>query len=124
MGYNYFDNRMFRILNLGLPSLTAAKWLDLLNEFTDEEPFSYLRLKHFADLAEAALVPSPEQLVRDVDPELRSFFEKLYSRPEMTDPVWLNMFRIISSRMGREKHALAMIIYLPIDSKLIKEIMQ
>ncbi len=122
MGYNFFDNRMFRILNLGLPSLTAAKWLDLLNEFTDEEPFSYLRLKHFADLAEAALVPSPEQLVRDVDPELRSFFKNLYSRPEMTDPVWLNMFRIISSRMGREKHALAMIIYLPIDSILIKEI--
>lgn len=122
MGYNYFDNHMIRILNLGLPSLTSAKWLDLINELTDEEAFSYLGLKHFPDLAEAALSPSPEQLVHDVDPELRSFFEKLYSKPEMTDPVWLNMFRIISSRMGREKHALAMIIYLPIDNKLIKEI--
>jgi hypothetical protein len=122
MGYNYFDNRLMRILNLGLPSLTSAKWLDLLEEVAEEEPFSYLGLKHFPDLAEAALAPSPEQLVRDVDPELRSFFEKLYSRPEMTDPVWLNMFRIISSRMGREKHGLAMIIYLPIDSELILEI--
>jgi hypothetical protein len=122
MGYNYFDNRLIRILNLGLPSLTSAKWLDLINDLTDEKPFSYLGLKHFPDLAEAALAPSPAQLVRDVDPELRLFFEKLYSRPELTNPVWLNMFRIISSRMGREKHVLAMIIYLPIDNTLIAEI--
>ncbi len=122
MGYNYFDNRMFRILNLSLPSLTSARWLDLINELDEGEAFSYLGLEHFCDLAEAALAPSPEQLVGEVDPELRSFFKKLYSRPEMTDPVWLNMFRIISSRMGREKHALAMIIYLPIDGKLITEI--
>ena len=40
----------------------------------------------------------------------------------MTDPVWLSMFRIISSRMGREKHGTALIIYLPINSKLIIEI--
>ena len=122
MGYNYFDNRMIRILNLGLPSLTSAKWLDLMNDLADEKPFSYLELKHFPDLAEAALAPSPAQLVRDVDPELRPFFEKLYSRPEMTDPVWLNMFRIISSRMGREKHVVPIIIYLPIDNTLIAEI--
>ena len=122
MGYNYFDNRMIRILNLGLPSLTSAKWLDLINDLADEKPFSYLGLKHFPDLAEAALAPSPAQLVRDVDPELRPFFEKLYSRPELTNPVWLNMFRIISSRMGREKHVVPIIIYLPIDNTLIAEI--
>jgi hypothetical protein len=40
----------------------------------------------------------------------------------MTDPVWLNMFRIVSARMGREKHVLAMIVYLPIDKRLIAEI--
>ncbi len=122
MGFNYFDNHMIRILNLGLPSLTSAKWLDLINEFSGDEPFSYLGLRHFPDLAEAALASSPAQLVSDVDPELRSFFEKLYSRSRMTDPVWLNMFRIISARMGREKHVLAIIIYLPIDNKLISEI--
>ena len=60
----------------------------------------------FADLAEAALAPSPAQLVRDVDPELRPFFEELYARPEMTDLVWLNMFRIVSSAHGpREARA-------------------
>ena len=122
MGYNYFDNRMMRILNLGLPSLSSAKWLDIIDELSAEQPYSYLGLKHFPDLAELALEPSPAKLVRDVDPELRSFFEKLYSKPEMTDPVWLNMFRVVSSRMGREKHVIPMIIYLPIDNKLISEI--
>jgi len=122
MGFNYFDNRMMRILNLGLPSLSSVKWLDIIDELSAEKPYSYLGLKHFPDLAELALAPSPANLVRDVDPELRSFFEKLYSKPEMTDPVWLNMFRIVSSRMGREKHVIPMIIYLPVDNKLISEI--
>ena len=122
MGHHYFDDRMIRILNLGLPSLTTAKWLDLMDELADDDPFSYLGLKQFPDLAEAALAPSPAQLVGDVDPELRPLFEKLYARPEMTDAVWLNMFRILSSRMGREKHVLILIIYLPIDNVLITEI--
>lgn len=122
MKYNYFDTRMIKILNLGLPSLTSAKWLDLLDELADGEPFSYLGLKYFPDLAEAALAPSAAQLVRDVDPELRPVFEKLYSRPEMTDPVWLNMFRITSARMGREKHLVCLILFLPIDDELITAI--
>jgi hypothetical protein len=122
MGYNYFDNRLMRILNLGLPSLSSAKWLDIIDELSAEKPYSYLGLNHFSELAELALAPSPAKLVHDVDPELRSFFEKLYSKPEMTDPVWLNMFRIVSSRMGREKHVIPMIIYLPIDNKLISDI--
>lgn len=122
MGFKYFDKDLIRILNLGLPSLTSAKWIDLVNELTGDEPFSYLGLKHFPDLAEAALAPSPAQLVTDVDPELRNFYEIIYSRPQMTDPIWLNMFRIISARMGREKHVLAIIIYLPIDNKLITDI--
>ena len=121
MGHHYFDTRLIRTLNLGLPALASAKWLDLLDEFADGEPFSYLGLKRFPDLAETALAPAPAQLVRDVDPELRPFFEELYARPEMTDPVWLNMFRIVSSRMGREKHVVALIVYLPIDNELVTE---
>lgn len=122
LGFNYFDNRMMKILNLGLPSLSSVKWFDIIDELSQEEPYAYLGLKHFPDLAELALEPSAANLVKDVDPDLRSFFEKLYSKPEMTDPVWLNMFRILSSRMGREKHVLPMIIYLPIDNTLITKI--
>jgi hypothetical protein len=119
MGFHGFDRRLMRILNLGLPSLASARWLDLIGDLADGEPFAYLGLPHFADLAEAALAPSAAQLVRDVDPELRPFFAALYERPEMTDPVWLNLFRIVSARMGREKHVVALIVYLPIDDRLI-----
>ena len=122
MGYHFIDKNLLRTINLGLPALQSAEWLELLNELSAEKPFSYLGLERFNDLAETALSPSPEQLTSDVDPELKSFFAKLYGRPEMTDLVWLNMFRIVSSRMGREKHALALIIYLPMDSALITEL--
>ncbi len=122
MGFNFFDNRMMKMLNLGLSSLSSVKWFDMMDELSQGEAYSYLGLTHFPDLVELALSPSASSLVRDVDPELRSFFEKLYSKPEMTDPVWLNMFRVVSSRMGREKHVIPMIIYLPVDNKLIAAI--
>ncbi len=41
----------------------------------------------------------------------------------MTSMVWLNSFRIVSSRMGREKHVLAFLAYVPLDQMaLIKRI--
>ncbi|MHB8054864.1 MAG: FAD-binding oxidoreductase [Candidatus Aminicenantales bacterium] len=122
MGYPFFDQRLFRALYLGLPSLRSADWLALLDSLSSDEAFSYLKIKGFADLAETALSPSPAQLVEDTDPDLRSFYEKIYARPEMTDLVWLNMFRILSSRMGREKQFSVNIIYLPLETGLIGEL--
>lgn len=122
MGFTYIDKNLFRIISLGLPSLASAKWIDLLDELSGDKPFSYLGVPGFTELAETALAPSPEQLLKDADPDLKPLLEKIYSNPEMTDPLWLNMFRIVSSRMGREKHVLAFIIYLPVDKKLICEI--
>jgi hypothetical protein len=122
MGYPGIDQKLFKTLFHGLSALKSAKWLDLLKELSDDEPFSYLRLSQFGDLAEAALAPSPAQLTQDIDPDLSSFFEELYSRPEMTDLVWLNTFRIMSSRYNREKPCVALVCYLPIDTSLIAEI--
>ena len=109
MGHALIDQRLFKTLFQGLPALTSAKWLDLLEELADDEPFSYLRLDQFAELAETAIAPSPALQSRDIDPELRPFFEELYSRPEMSDLVWLNTFRIQSSRYCREKPCVAFV---------------
>jgi UDP-N-acetylenolpyruvoylglucosamine reductase len=79
MGVPYFDQALFRTLYLGLPSLKSAEWLDLVQELTDDEPYSYLRIKNFSDLFEAALSPSPELYCREIDPELRPFYEKLFA---------------------------------------------
>ncbi len=122
MGYPVIDQKLFKTLFHGLSALKSAKWLDLLKELSDDEPFSYLRLSQFAELAETALVPSPAQLTQDIDPDLSPFYEEVYSRPEMTDLVWLNTFRIMSSRYNREKPCVALVCYLPIDASLIEEI--
>ena len=122
MGYPVIDQKLFKTLFQGLPALTSAKWLDLLEEIADDEPFSYLRLDQFAELAETAIAPSPALQARDIDPDLRPFFAGVYSRPEMSDLVWLNTFRIQSARYDREKPCVALVFYLPIDNALIGEI--
>ncbi len=122
MGYPFINQKLFRILYQGLPSLSSADWLDLLEALSDDAPFSYLTVEKFDELAETAIAPSPALMTKDLDPELRPFFEKLYSRPEMTDLVYLNTFRIQSSRYCREKPCVALVCYLPIDASLIIEI--
>ena len=122
MGQPAIDQKLFKTLSQGLPALHSAKWLDLLKELSNDEPFSYLRLGQFGDLAETALAPFSTQLTEDIDSDLRPFFEGLYSRPEMSDLVWLNTFRILSSRYCREKPCVALVCYLPMDTSLIDEI--
>ena len=122
MGYPVIDQKLFKTLYQGLPSLKSAKWLDLLKDLSNDEPFSYLQIGQFSELAETAIAPSPAQMTQDIDPHLRPFFEKLYARPEMTDLVWLNTFRIQSSRYCRERPCVALVCFLPIDTSLIAEI--
>ena len=122
MGFPCFDQTLFNTLYLGLPSLKKAQWLDIVKELSDDEPYSYLKIKSFSELFETALSPSPALYSQEVDPELRPFFEKLFSNHEMTDLVWLNMFRIMSTRLGRKKPFLPALMYLPIDNNLISEL--
>lgn len=122
MGHPLIDQRLFTALSLGLPSLKSARWLELIAELSADEPFSYLQAGGFADLAETAHAPSPTRLVEDFDPDIRPFFEEVYSRPEMTDLVRLNMFRITSTRIGREKHFFPLLMYLPLEYPLIAEL--
>jgi len=56
MGFPFFDQRLFKALYLGLPSLKSAQWLELIKGF-DDEPYSYLRINNFAELLETALSP-------------------------------------------------------------------
>jgi hypothetical protein len=124
MGLPVISQRLYAALSLGLPSLRSAGWLDLLDGLLGDEPYSYLKVGSFVDLAEAALAPSPQQIVRELDEDLRPFFEKLYARPEMTDLKWLNTFRIQSLRYVREKPCVALVLYLPMDTVLISDILK
>jgi len=124
-GGRVIDQRLFRALLLGSPNLGGADVMSILGEVPSGGPvFETLCRPEMLSLVEAVLDPSPRTLARAVPDDLKAFFEGLYERPEMADPVWLNMFRILSSRMGRDKTFVPCIVYAPLDKKdLIAEIL-
>ena len=116
MAESVIDQRLFRILMLGLPGLVKGEWIDLIRAYEgNKPPYAVLCGEEMYPLLEAALLPSPDTIAAAVDEDLRDFYVQLYERPEMTDMVWLNMFRIVSSRMSRHKHMFAFLIYVPLD---------
>lgn len=118
------DAELFRMLLLGLPRLAEEEWRQLLSGMGGDEPVYALLLRpEMRPVLEAVLRPAPETLAAAVDEDLRDFYTQLYARPEMTDMVWLNMFRILSSRMSRHKHMFAFLVYVPMERPaLIQEI--
>ena len=124
MNRTILSNDLFRTLMLGLPNLApvSGEGHDTLTDIlqplgdADGQPLSHLLGRNdLQPLIEAALQPSPETHAGAVPEDLQADYTRLYARPEMTDLVWLNMFRILSTRMGREKHLLPLIIYVPLD---------
>lgn len=124
MNRTIISNDLFRTLMLGLSKLSPASGkshdtlADILQPLDDGDGLPLFHLLARSDLqplVEAALEPSPETHASVVPEDLRTAYTRLYERPEMTDLVWLNMFRILSSRMGREKHLLPLILYVPLD---------
>jgi len=102
------DEKTLRMLILGLPRLLEQEWNGLVENFESTKvPYEILCREELHPILEAVLRPSPETIAGMVDEDLRDFYTRLYSRPEMTSMVWLNSFRIVSSRMGRGKHILA-----------------
>ena len=67
-------------------------------------------------LLETIIDPSPEKIGEFVPEHLREFYIETYKKTEMTDTAWINTFRILSSRMGRHKHVVAFIGYVPLDN--------
>jgi hypothetical protein len=119
------DEKILKTLTLGLPRLLDPEWIHLVEGFEgNRPPYEVLCREELYPIMEAVLRPSPETLASGVEEDMRDFYRQLYSRPEMTSMVWLNSFRIVSSRMGRHKHVLAFLVYLPLDQTgLIQEIL-
>jgi hypothetical protein len=96
------DQKMVRTIMLGLPKFYSDEGIEILRQLSGaEKPNKLLFKEETRPLIEMSLSPSPENIATAVDEDLQDFFKKLYSRPEMTDLVWLNMYRILSSRIGR-----------------------
>lgn len=116
------EQRMFRALVLGMPRFAAGPGLDLLDDYEGDRPlYEVLCQPELTPLVEAALQPSAPALAATADPDLRAWYTELYSRPELTDLVWLSTFRILSTRMGRQGHVFAVIVYAPLDPPAVIE---
>jgi hypothetical protein len=110
------DGELFRTLALGLPGLAEGELVDIVRAYQgDRPPYEFLCNPGMRPILEAALRPSPETAAGSVDEGLRDFYARLYARPEMTDMIWLSMFRIVSARMSRHKHMFAFLVYVPLD---------
>ena len=124
MALHIIDPEILETLILGLPRLLKEDWSNLIDAYEGEQrPFEILLKKENLPILKAVLKPSPDAVAETVVEDLQAFYRELYSRPEMRDLVWLNDFRIISSRMGREKHVVAFIVYVPLDKiKVVEKI--
>jgi hypothetical protein len=125
MAPTVIDGPLLRTLMLGLPRLVEPRWLGLVREWEGRErPYELLCRPEMRPLVEAALQPSPGTAAAAVPEPLRPVYREIYARPEMTDIVWLSMFRIVSARMARSKHVLAFLVYLPGDrADLVREVL-
>jgi hypothetical protein len=102
---------------LGLPKFYGDEGMELLCQLSGaEKPYKLLFKEETRPLLEMSLSPSPENIATVVDEDLQDFFKKLYSRPEMTDLVWLNMYRILSSRIGRNYAYAPSFVFVSLDN--------
>lgn len=111
------EQEVITALTLGIPALGEDGLIQLLRGMEGEaKPYEILAKPEMLSIIETMLDPSPERLSGAVPKDLKSFYNKLYNRIELTDMLWLNTFRIVSSRMGREGHIVAFILYVPLDN--------
>jgi heterodisulfide reductase subunit C len=98
------DQSLMKTLILGSPKLASLKDSEFMKILSEEDDplraiFAGPMRKHF----EKGLDASPEQLASVYDKDLQDFFKKVYSKPEMTNVVWLHAFRILPSRLMRQR---------------------
>jgi len=98
------DQSFMKTLILGSPKLASLKDSEFMKILSEEENplkaiFAGPMRKHF----EKGLDATPEQLASVHDKDLQDFFKKVYSKPEMTNVVWLHAFRILPSRLMRQR---------------------
>jgi UDP-N-acetylenolpyruvoylglucosamine reductase len=98
------DQSLMKSLILGAPRFSKLKDSEFMKILSEEEdPLKAIFAGPMRSHLEKALDPSPEQVSKVFDEDLQDFFKKVYSKPEMTDIVWLHAFRILPTRMMRQQ---------------------
>jgi hypothetical protein len=102
-GYT-IDQSMMRTLILGSPKLASLKDSEFMKILSEEEdPLRAIFAGPMRKHLEKGLDASPENIAKVYDKDLQDFFKKVYAKPEFTDVVWLHAFRILPSRLMRQR---------------------
>jgi len=98
------DKNMMKTFILGSPRLASLKNSEFLKVLSEEkDPLKAIFAGPMRKHLEKGLDASPEQIAKVFDKDLQDFFKKVYSKPEMTDIIWLHAFRILPSRLMRQR---------------------
>jgi len=99
------DEPMMKMFVLSTPKLASMKDSEFIKKIAQkDDPLKSLfkgRIKRM--ITKMVLNPSPEQIGAAFDKDLKDFFTALYKKPEMTNSIWLHEFRILPSRMLRQR---------------------
>jgi len=98
------DKSMMKTLLLGSPKLASLKDSEFMKILSEEEnPSKAIFAGPMKKHLEKALEATPENIAKIYDKDLQEFFKNVYSRPEMSDIIWLHAFRIFPSRLMRQR---------------------
>jgi len=117
------DKSMVKTLILGAPKLASLKNSEFMKVLSEENnPCKAIFAGPMRKHLEKGLDASPEQIAKVFDKDLQDFFKKVYSKPEMTDIIWLHSFRILPSRLMRQRlfFAQAGMIWAADQNKILK----
>ena len=98
------EKSMMKTLILGSPKLASLKDSEFMKILSEEKnPCKAIFAGPMRKHLEKGLDATPKNISKIYDKDLQEFFEKVYSKPEMTDVVWLHAFRIFPSRLMRQR---------------------
>jgi hypothetical protein len=98
------DKELMKSFMLGSPKLASLKDSEFLQKLSEEEdPLKAIFAGPMRKHLEQGLNASPEQIASVFDDDLQVFFKKIYSKSEMSDFIWLHAFRILPSRLMRQR---------------------
>lgn len=98
------DKQLMKSFILGSPRLASLKHSEFMRMLSEEkDPLKAIFAGPMRKHLEQGLDPSPEQIAGVFDSDLQEFFKKIYSKPEMSDLIWLHAFRILPSRLMRQR---------------------
>ncbi len=105
-GYT-IDQSMLKTLILGSPKLASLKDSEFMKILSEEDdPLRAIFAGPMKKHLEQGLDATPANIAMVYDADLQEFFKKIYSKPEFTNVVWLHAFRILPSRLMRQRMAM------------------